>query len=494
MAVRHEINEYQREYLACAVAPSTAASYRRAFGEWQQKADLWKIPAVPVSPLVFGNFIAESMAQSPSLARINLLTAAVADRHWSNYYKSPTEDPTFRRLLAGIRRKHAKPAKSKAPLTLDLLQDAFFLVQESGRLQEWRTLARINTEFYAGLRWDEVSALRMEHLRFTETGVTVHVARSKTDQIGKGDVKTIMSNDSACCPVQIIRRYIAMLRYGPGDNGFFQPRIRTDPAGSQRGLPDTKLAYTAALQELKTLLAFLGRNPEEYGEHSGRRGGATTASEAGARWTDLKIHGRWKSDTTAQKYIEATAKKRNTIPQVLAAARSSQEEPTAAPSEYGLGRSCRQKEALVSPTVRTEEFVAKPSATGGRSGNTAVLAPQATVATASSSTTVPRTSTPTAPTPSRTASPTGTPFPWCSPPPEWTTLHKSWKPLPEIPEIPAIPDLPSLGPSTSGRQTRETPIRFASFKGKEIVLPSGCLLYTSPSPRDRQKSRMPSSA
>ena len=27
-----------------------------------------------------------------------------------------------------------------------------------------------------------------------------------------------------------------------------------------------------------------------------------------------------------------------------------------------------------------------------------------------------------------------------------------------------------------------------------VQLPNGCLLYTSPSPRDRQKSRMPSSA
>ena len=31
-------------------------------------------------------------------------------------------------------------------------------------------------------------------------------------------------------------------------------------------------------------------------------------------------------------------------------------------------------------------------------------------------------------------------------------------------------------------------------KGKRIALPNACLLYTSPSPRDRQKSRMPSSA
>ena len=41
---------------------------------------------------------------------------------------------------------------------------------------------------------------------------------------------------------------------------------------------------------------------------------------------------------------------------------------------------------------------------------------------------------------------------------------------------------------------------FVTFKGKNLnsfgnsKLPGPCLLYTSPSPRDRQKSRMPSSA
>ena len=33
-----------------------------------------------------------------------------------------------------------------------------------------------------------------------------------------------------------------------------------------------------------------------------------------------------------------------------------------------------------------------------------------------------------------------------------------------------------------------------SIKISSLVGPDGCLLYTSPSPRDRQKSRMPSSA
>ena len=38
------------------------------------------------------------------------------------------------------------------------------------------------------------------------------------------------------------------------------------------------------------------------------------------------------------------------------------------------------------------------------------------------------------------------------------------------------------------------PHPYQMFKGKPNELDHNCLLYTSPSPRDRQKSRMPSSA
>ena len=56
-----------------------------------------------------------------------------------------------------------------------------------------------------------------------------------------------------------------------------------------------------------------------------------------------------------------------------------------------------------------------------------------------------------------------------------------------------------IGPNGSGKTTLFNsivgtyPIDQGSikFNGKEV---SDCLLYTSPSPRDRQKSRMPSSA
>ena len=315
-----QINEAQKEYLAQAVAPSTAAAYKRAFTEWETKAAQWGVPAVPVTPLVFGNFIAELMKNKASLAKINLLTAAVADRHWSQYETSPTENFTFRRLMTGIRRKHAKAPQSKAPFTIKILEDAYQLVKESGRLQEWRTLARMNMEFYGTLRWDEVSSLKLSHIQTNPQGLVIQIGKSKTDQIGKGDFKPILASNTPSCPVNIINTYIGMLRYDKKVNGFFQPRIVTDTEGLQRGVANKKLAYTAALDDLKLLMSFLGQDPDAFGEHSGRRGGATLASEAGVAWTDLKMHGGWSSDAAAQKYIEATAKKRNTVPKALAEA------------------------------------------------------------------------------------------------------------------------------------------------------------------------------
>ena len=37
-------------------------------------------------------------------------------------------------------------------------------------------------------------------------------------------------------------------------------------------------------------------------------------------------------------------------------------------------------------------------------------------------------------------------------------------------------------------------IAYGGFEGKQAALFEGCLLYTSPSPRDKRQSRMPSSA
>ena len=65
------------------------------------------------------------------------------------------------------------------------------------------------------------------------------------------------------------------------------------------------------------MLALLGLDSSKYGEHSGRRGGATAASDAGVEWQDLMLHGRWKSSTTPLGYLANTRKRQRNVAKIL---------------------------------------------------------------------------------------------------------------------------------------------------------------------------------
>ena len=71
------------------------------------------------------------------------------------------------------------------------------------------------------------------------------------------------------------------------------------------------------------------------------------------------------------------------------------------------------------------------------------------------------------------------------------SYNPTYQPSPAPSVTPSPTDLPSYMPTTPG----PTGVPTAGPSGHPTPLPSyACLLYTSPSPRDRQKSRMPSSA
>ena len=234
---------------------------------------------------------------------------------------SPTVNTAVRKVLTGVKRRAAKPTTQRTPLTFEILHDAGVVTRASGSLKDWRTFWRMNIRFYALLRWDEAAALRVQDFTFNEGFMDIRVARSKTDQMNKGSSVRVARQPAKphACPVNITQIYIRMLRYPSSCNGLMQPRISQDPEG-HKGDPETKLCYSRALADLKDLVSRTGRPGAEYGEHSGRRGGATAAAEAGAKWTDLKKLGRWSSDAAPQLYVENTVKRRSELPLMLAAA------------------------------------------------------------------------------------------------------------------------------------------------------------------------------
>ena len=188
-------------YMAGSIAASTARSYDRAFKTWLSFASSNHLPAMPIDPIALGNCLSVIADTTGSFSAISTLVAAVARQHWDRFLPSPTETYSFRRLLQGFRRRLSKPPKPKDPLTIEMLASAIQMVRDTGRLQEWRTVARMCFAFYAGCRWSDSISLRLSHLQFDSDGVSVTIPKSKTDQLGRGETVYITYSSTPTCPV-----------------------------------------------------------------------------------------------------------------------------------------------------------------------------------------------------------------------------------------------------------------------------------------------------
>jgi hypothetical protein len=186
-------------------------------------------------------------------------------------------------------------------------------------LHDWRTVAAAIFSFASLARYNCMSLLTVAHLRFADGGLYVTFPSSKTDQLGLGEEIFIMSTDSIYCPVAFMRKYLGRLDWesslaqlgevyaGPLFPALCQRRVlfEGDPYYVQLPLVLQPFSYTGALRAFRKLLAFIGiPDPKCYGLHSGRRGGATAALNAGCPLLFVKRQGRWKSDSVPLLYVD----------------------------------------------------------------------------------------------------------------------------------------------------------------------------------------------
>ena len=133
---RQKMNARAVKYMKHSLAPSTEAAYTRVFAEWEDYAIEEAIPILPISPIDLGNFLADIAENTGSMSKVNPAIAAVADRHLAGHLKSPTLDPSVRKMVSGIRRQFFRPARSRTSLDKELLEDAFKLIEGGGKLQD----------------------------------------------------------------------------------------------------------------------------------------------------------------------------------------------------------------------------------------------------------------------------------------------------------------------------------------------------------------------
>ena len=131
--------------------------------------------------------------------------------------------------------------------------------------------------------------------------------RSKTDIYREGSYVYI--SESKYCPVGVLRRYLDLSGIDVCSTlPLFRPLV-FHRSSSSYTLRDGKISYSTCREILRDSLSQLGYNPNDYGLHSLRSGGATSAVHySGHSILErlLKIHGRWKSakDMYVQESLE----------------------------------------------------------------------------------------------------------------------------------------------------------------------------------------------
>ncbi len=282
-------------YVAAATADNTRRGYQsdwRTFEAWCERCDVASLPAAPETVALYLGVRAEGGAAPATIRRA---LAAIAKAHRVAGHPSPRTSEPVRAVLRGIGRTHGTAQTGVDPVCVDELR-AMVEGLDVAKLGGLRDRAVLVLGFAGAFRRSELVALEVADLTFCDDGLTVCIRRSKVDQEGAGELVGLpYGSNAATCPVRTVQRWLETAQIADGTvfrgvdrHGNVSPRAMT---GRSVALIVKRAAKRAGL------------DPDCYSGHSLRAGLATTAARAGKSERTIMRQGRWRSVTTARRYI-----------------------------------------------------------------------------------------------------------------------------------------------------------------------------------------------
>ena len=188
-------------------APNTVRAYRadlNCYTSWCEQYDLIPFPAT-ADQIV--NYISE-LADRYKVSTIQRRLAMLSSFHELQGMESPTGSKLVQTAMDGIKRSLGIRQHQAPAFTLEAFQKVILSLDETLNSQ-LRDKAVLLLGFTGAFRREELSALNVEDLHFDEEGILIDIRRSKTDQLGAGQVKAIFyASHPALCPVRTLRRYL----------------------------------------------------------------------------------------------------------------------------------------------------------------------------------------------------------------------------------------------------------------------------------------------
>ena len=283
-------------------ATSTTRKYLGAFKRWKNWASEHQLVVFPVEATNLALYLQHLGESKSSKSAVEEAVHGLSWAHTMAGIPTPTCSPFVQATLEGLKRTLSKPVCKKSPFTIEMLQAIVCDVRKDDTLANLRLAAVCLISFAGFLRFDEVANIRPCDLAFDEDHLTIQIPRSKTDQMRQGNEVIIARTGTDTCPVAMLESYMQRGRVQLcSDLKLFRPIV----GGKSEKLRNTGgISYSNMRELLKKKLEQLGFPAADFSLHSLRVGGATAAAAAGVPDRVFKKHGRWKSESAKDGYVE----------------------------------------------------------------------------------------------------------------------------------------------------------------------------------------------
>jgi site-specific recombinase XerD len=278
-------------------ASSTWRAYEsdwRIFCSWCQTMDL---SALPAAPSTVAMFLAAEANNGTAPSTLNRRLSAIRLMHLGARVVSPHNAVEIQEVMRGIRRLSTRGVvKKEAAVDEQIKQmvDTCDLTTYQGQ----RDRALLLLGFAGAMRRSELVALDVAHLKVSEEGFVVTIAKSKTDQEARGQTIAIPRvPDSRYCPVQAALDWIAIAGI---EQGALLRRVTKGNKFTLDRLTDQSVARV-----IKRLAARAGLMASQYAGHSLRSGFLTSAAQQRASIFKMQAQSRHKSLDVLSGYVRA---------------------------------------------------------------------------------------------------------------------------------------------------------------------------------------------
>lgn len=299
--------ERSRDTAARAASANTRRAYSsdwRIFEAWCQAHDMSALPCTEETLCAFNLARAEAGC---SIRTIRRGMVSVRARQTLAGYPDPYG--SYARVhWRGLRNDwHVNPVQAAPLFGVNMCRCLDILGKR--RLHDLRSRAILLVGLCGGMRRSEIVALRVEDITYNDQGMVLRVAKSKTDQEGKGQRKPYTYNpDARYCPVIALRGWL--LAAGITEGYIFQS-IR----GKRRltGKPLAAWQVCKLVQTVTARASIVNADGLPFSGHSLRSGLMTGGTEHGASLTDAMAVSGHASDTQGRSYIRRDIMKNSMV-------------------------------------------------------------------------------------------------------------------------------------------------------------------------------------